>query len=402
MRLRFCSSLLALIGLVAVVSAGAADRIEDTINAQVTAGSTPVRIEADQPELKNLAERAFSVHGAFRVENGAGQTLRFAVTGPNSVQVTVQSGRGGAAAFTHNATGSSLRNALLRAADAAVTHFTRRPGFFAGRLAFVSESSGHSEIYTSDLFFTSWLQLTRDRSQSVMPRWSPDGSRILYTGYFRNGFPDIYSIDTTNNERTVFVSIKGTNTGARFSPDGQRVALVMSGEGNPEVYLASAQGRIAARVTRTDRQIEATPSWSRDGSRLVVASDGVATGKPQLYFVRAVANSELQRVPTNISGYCAEPDWSHADPDKIAFTAASGRGYQIAVHSIQAGKSEIVTRGTGDAIEPCWLSDGRHVLYTSRAAGSSRIWIVDTETKRMTALSPAQLGKSYQASFVAR
>ena len=93
------------------------------------------------------------------------------------MQVAVSSG-GGTAAFTQNATGSSLRNALLRAADAAVTHLTKKPGFFAGRLAFVSERTGTSEVYTSDLFFGEVLQLTSDRSQSVMPRWSPDGKHL--------------------------------------------------------------------------------------------------------------------------------------------------------------------------------------------------------------------------------
>jgi TolB protein len=283
-----------------------------------------------------------------------------------------------------------------------VTHLTKKPGFFAGRLAFISERTGAREVYTSDLFFGEMLQLTKDNSQSVMPRWSPDGKRIVYTGYYRNGFPDIYVIDTTTNKRDVFISIKGMNTGARFSPDGQRVAAILSGEGNPEVYLANAQGKITARLTRTERQIEATPSWSRDGSRLVVASDAVATGKPQLYLLGTTAGSTLQRLPTNISGYCAEPDWSHANPDLIAFTAATGGGYEIAVYSISSQSANFVTSGAGDAIESCWLSDGRHVLYTARQAGSSRVCIVDTETKRMTPLSPTSLGKAYQASFSAR
>jgi TolB protein len=246
------------------------------------------------------------------------------------------------------------------------------------------------------------LQLTKDNAQAVTPRWSPDGRRILYTSYFRNGFPDIYVIDTASNKRDIFVSIKGTNTGARYSPDGQRVAMILSGEGNPEVYLANAAGKITARLTRTERQIEATPSWSRDGSRLVVASDALATGKPQLYLLGTSPGSTLQRLPTNISGYCAEPDWSHANPDAIAFTAASGNGYEIAVYSIATREARIVTSGAGDAVEPCWLSDGRHIVYTARQAGSSRVCIVDTETKKMTPISPTALGKAYQANFSAR
>jgi TolB protein len=377
----------------------AADRIEGTIEKLVKVESLPIRVSADQPELERLAQQAFSAHGGFRLENSASApNIRFAVTGANAVQVTIS----GAAAFAQNVTGTSLRHALLRAADAAVLHLTRRPGFFAGQIAFVSERTGHGEVYTSDLFFGEMLQRTNDRSQVVTPRWSPDGRRIVYTSYWRNGFPDIYVLDTATNRRDVFVSIKGTNTGARFSPDGQRVAMILSGEGNPEVYLANAQGKLMARLTRTERQIEATPSWSADGTRLVVASDGLATGKPQLYLLGATANSSMDRLPTNISGYCAEPDWSHADPDLIAFTVASGGSYEVAVYSLSERKAEVVTSGSGDAIEPCWLPDGRHVLFTARSAGSSRICIVDTRSKRTTTLSPAGLGKAYQASYVRR
>lgn len=379
--------------------AGAADRYESDVTKRIAAGTTPVRIEADQAELQRLATQAFAAHGAFRLENsGSAATLRFTVSGPNAVNLAISGGS--AAGFSRTVTGTSLHNALLRAADAAVQRITGRPGFFAGKLTFVSEASGASEIYTSDLFFRNVLRLTNDRSQAVTPRWSPDGRRILYTSYYRNGYPDIYVIDTTNNRRDVFVSIRGTNNGARFSPDGSRVAMVLSGEGNPEVYLANPQGKLLARLTHTERQIEATPTWSPDGTRLVVASDALATGRPQLYLLAAQRGSSLQRLPTNISNYCAEPDWNHANPDLIAFTVASGNSYEIAIYSLSQRESRVVTSGAGDAIEPCWLNDGRHLLYTARSANSSRICILDTETRRATTLSPTDLGKAYQASFI--
>jgi TolB protein len=362
---------------------------------------TPVKVEASSQELQRLAAFAFGAHGAFRVDASAPTTLRFAVAGSNTVRLTIETGSPARAVFTQDATGSSLRNALFRAADAAVVRLAGSPGFFSGRLAFVSERTGASEIYTSDLFFGEMLQLTSDRSQSIMPRWSPDGRKILYTGYFQSGFPDIYLVDTATLQRTPFVSVKGTNTGARFSPDGSRVAMVLSGEGNPEVYVSNAQGRGIRRLTRTERNIEATPSWSPDGSRLVVTSDAMATGKPQLYLL-GVNGGSLQRIPTNISGYCAEPDWNHANPDLIAFTVATGNQFQIAVYSISKRESRILTRGPADGIEPSWTNDGRHLVYTARTASGQRIMLLDTETGRSTPLSPSNLATARQANFVLR
>jgi TolB protein len=368
-----------------------AGEITEQINAKVI----PVRIESDQAGLRRLAQSAFSAHGAFRVEAGAGAsyTLRFSVASTTSVRLTIESGTPARAIYNQTANGTSLTNALLRAADSAVSYLAKTPGFFAGRLTFISEASGRSEVYTSDLFFGEMLQLTHDGAQSITPRWSPDGRYILYTGYFRNGAPDIFKIDTVSNQRTSFVSVKGTNNGARFSPNGSQVAMILSGAGNPEVYLSDPEGRGITRLTRTDRQIEATPSWSPDGSRLVVASDALATGKPQLFLLSRSGGS-LRRIPTNISGYCAEPDWNHANPDLVAFTAATGGTFQIAVYSFATGESRFVSRGPGDGVEPCWLSDGRHLLYTSRSSGVQRVFILDTETGRATPLSPTSLGRA--------
>lgn len=397
--------------LICLAAVAAVANFSPFIHAQVREGGEitaradvrviPVRIQAGTSELQRLAAIAFSAHGAFRVEAGssATYTLRFDVTGQNAVGVTISSGTPARTVHKGNASGRSLRNALLRAADAAVLYLTKAPGFFAGRLTFVSQRSGFSEVYTSDLFFSEVLQLTNDRSQAVMPRWSPDGRRILYTGYFQSGFPDIYVIDTVSLQRNVFVSVKGTNTGARFSPDGSRVAMILSGEGNPELYVSNAQGRSIRRMTRTERQIEATPSWSPDGNRLVVASDALATGKPQLFLIGAAGGS-MQRVPTNISGYCAEPDWNHADRDQVAFTVASGNGFQIATYSFSRREAKVVSRAPRDGIEPCWTNDGRHLLFTVRSASSQRVYLLDTVTGRSTALSPTSLGKAYQAHFV--
>ncbi len=370
-----------------------------TINATGGAAVTPVRIAADTPELERLAATAFGAHGAFSVSGSASTTIRFAVAGPASVRVAVEQGKPARPVLTQDVGGSSLRNALFRAADAAVAAITRKPGFFAGRITFVSERTGTSEVYTSDVFFGEAVQMTNDRAQCITPRWAPDGRRILYTSYFHGGMPDIYLIDTGTKQRTSFVSVKGTNTGARFSPDGSQVAMILSPKGNGDVYVSNAQGRNIRALVKTTDQIEATPSWAPDSSRIVVASDGRATGHPQLYLL-SLSGGGMQRVPTNVSGYCAEPDWCHADRNLIAFTAASGSGYEIAVFNFANNSAAVLTSVSGDGVEPTWTNDGRHLLFTQRSAGVQRICVLDTQTKRVTQISPTTYGKAYQASFI--
>lgn len=359
--------------------------------------TVPIRVSANVPELNQLALQAFNAHGRYRLAaSGFAYDIRFAQVTANQVRVDITRGSGGGAVHSETVTGTDQRNALLRAADVAVerTNGVGLRGFFASKLAFIGERTGRKEVYTSDLFFGDVKQLTRDNAQALTPRWSPDGSRIVYTSYFRSGFPDIFQIDLKTYQRSTFVSFKGTNSGARFSPDGRQVAMVLSGEGNAEIYVGNAQGKQIRRMTRTDA-VEASPSFSPDGTRLVFTSD--AAGGPQLYLM-SVAGGGMQRIPTNISGYCAEPDWNRVDPNKIAFTIRIGRGYQVAVYDFAKRASAQASRAPFDGIEPSWLPDGRHLVYTARDRNTSRLCILDTETGKSTPLSPTNFGPTLQGS----
>jgi len=144
---------------------------------------------------------------------------------------------------------------------------------------------------------------------------------------------------------------------------------------------------------------EASPCFSPDGSRIVFTSD--AAGGPQLYIIPANGGT-MQRVATNISGYCAEPDWSRANPNKIAFTTRIGRGYQIAVHDFSKGKSAQVSNARFDGVEPSWLPDGRHLVYTARDQRTSVLCILDTESGASVPISPASFGPAFQANVWAK
>ncbi|MCU0793652.1 MAG: biopolymer transporter Tol [Opitutaceae bacterium] len=358
--------------------------------------NTPVLVTGATPELNTLANQAFAAHGAFR-RQAQGYTFKvnFAQVGANQVQVTVARGQG-TPVLNQVVSGNSSRNALLRAADLAVRTMTGKPGFFASRLAFIGERTGKPEVYVGDLFLGEVRQITNDRALAITPRWAPDGQRLLYTSFFRTGFTEIFQLDLGSLQRSTFVSFKGTNSGARFSPNGQNVAMVLTGEGNPEIYVSNGQGRQVTRKTRTTA-VEASPCFSPDGSQIIFTSD--AAGGPQLYIMPA-AGGQARRLPTRISGYCAEPDWSKADPTKIAFTVRSGRGFQIAVHDMSSGVAKVVSKQPADAIEPSWLADGRHLVFTSRSAGASSLWILDTENGKATQLSSSGAGKVSQASVL--
>ena len=361
-------------------------------------GKLPINVDSSDPNVSNLARRAFALHGGIVVTKkpvDASFLVKIEPTGDSSALLTLGSGQPYAEQLRRTVSGRDLQNAVLRACDLVVEATLQSKGFFAGRLAFVCKKSGVSELYTSDLLFTRISPLTADRALITGPKWSPDGRSLLYTTYFKSGFPDIYRIDVDSRRKTPIATFKGLNSGAAFSPDGRQIAMSLSGTGNSEIYVSDSLGKNIRRLT-TNKSLETSPSWSPDGRRLVYTSD--APGKPQLYEISS-SGGPARRIPTNISSYCSEPVWNPVDENLIAFTAAVRGGFQIALYDAKKRSSEILTVGA-TSLEPTWLRDGRHLVFTQRNGSIIRLMLLDTVTKEVSALHAPSFGEASMASYV--
>jgi TolB protein len=360
-----------------------------------TVDKRSVRITGSPAVLVNQASRLVDLHGGLE-RSGEEADFILEFTGGEGPRVGLEILSGGRTLWESEYTGSTRLKALYAAADEAVLKILGLPGWFGSELAFISDRSGHAEVYTADILFETVRQLTQDRSQCLSPDLSPDLRSLLYTSYHRTGFPDIYRIDLRTGQRTVFAGFKGTNTGATYSPDGRQVAMILSGSGNSEVFVSNAEGSQLRRLTRS-ASLEADPTWSPDGRRLAFTSDRL--GGPQIYVMDAQGRS-VSRVRTDISRNCSEPDWNPRDSSQIAFTAAVAGEFETAVYSFSEGRSRIVTRGAGDAVHPVWLRDGRHLVYTERTPRHNRLMVLDTVTGSISRLSPANLNDSREASVI--
>lgn len=369
----------------------------DDISQKVNKKQKAIALKSSNASWAALAKMAFSTHGGYRIADGEHPnfTFNFEPAGANTCNLAISSGRPAKVLFERSVTGSSEREALLKACDLAVQKTIGLPGYFAGKLVFVSDRTGNREIWTSDLFFKGARQQTSDKSKSVSPHWSPNGKDILYTGYYKTGFPDLYLLDLSSRNRTVFASYKGTNTGGVFSPNGSRVAMILSPKGHPELYVAGADGKRPKALTK-GKAVEASPAWSPDGSKIVYTSDQL--GGPQLFLINA-NGGRPKHLSTRLSGYVDEPDWNPRDANKILFTASTRSGYQIGQLDLGSGSADWLTK-TGDNSEATWLNDGRHIVYVQRQGRWSGLRILDTVSGKDRALHSASFGNAYQPDFI--
>jgi len=361
-------------------------------------GRLAIAVDSTDAALAKLARRAFALHGGYTVTTAAKSAYTFQIerASGSSVTLTIGSGQPVQEQLRRVVPGRNLQNATLRACDLAVEATLHTKGFFAGKLAFIGKQRGVSEVYTSDLLFNRVRPLTADRALVTGPSWSLDGTKLLYTTYYKTGFPDIYMIDLLSGRKIPVATYKGTNSGGEYSPNGQSVAMSLSSAGNAEIFVAASIDSKPRRLT-INKSLETSPTWSPDGRRLAFTSD--ARGKPQIYEMSA-NGGPMRRIPTNVSSYCSEPTWNPIKENLIAFTAAVSGGFQIALYDFKTRSSQILTTVSQSAVEPTWMNDGRHLVFTQRQNGRMRLMLLDTETKKVSSLHVPDFGDASSASFV--
>lgn len=258
-----------------------------------------------------------------------------------------------------------------------VKYFTGDEGFFGSQITFVArKNSGKkkgSSIMVMDFDGHGAYGVTKNDSVNILPAFSKNGGVIGFTSYMR-GTGDLYTVGVGGGRPKRIAKYDGMNTGASFSPDGSKVAVTLSKDGNPEIYVLSAKdGSVVKRLT-SNRYIDTSPAWSHDGKEIAFVSN--REGSPQI-FVMGVDGSNVKRV-SSTGNFNQTPSWNPAKGARqLAYTIrddSSGRA-DVVTLDLATGKTVRVTQGQGDNEEPTWAPNGRVLAWSSVRSGGSGIYV---------------------------
>ena len=134
----------------------------------------------------------------------------------------------------------------------------------------------------------------QSREPILSASWAPDGERIAYVSFERDSRPAIYVHNLKTRTRQQVTNFEGLNGAPSFSPDGKKLAMVLSKDGNPEIYVLDLESkpRKLRRLTR-HYGIDTEPSWSADGKSIIFTSN--RGGQPQIYAMR-LNDLEIERL----------------------------------------------------------------------------------------------------------
>jgi TolB protein len=254
------------------------------------------------------------------------------------------------------------------------------------KIYFVSDRTGHKEIWVMDHDGANQRQITRFGSITTMPSVSPDGRRVAFTTY-ADGSPRIKLYSAETGRYVPFRNLNAPiNAQASFTPDGQKMLFCSSVDGYMQIYSANPDGTSPRRISNR-RAIEAEPKVNpKNGSDLVFVSG--RGGLQQIYRMN-MDGADAERLTTG-EGEASNPAWS-PNGQFIAFAWTRGfapGNWNVFIMDVATRETVQLTHGEGRNENPTWAPDGRHLVFSSNRNGKrSQIYTMLANGTEVTPLT---------------
>jgi TolB protein len=252
------------------------------------------------------------------------------------------------------------------------------------KIYFVSNRTGHKEIWSMDPDGSNQKRITSYNSISIMPAVSPDGTKIAFTSYVR-GNPAIFIFSVDTGRRLPFYNqVASMNATPDFTPDGKRILFASTASGWAQIYLANVDGSNLRRISHR-QAIEVEPKVNpKTGTDIVFVS---GPGNQQIYRMN-IDGANVERL-TSGEGQASNPSW-HPDGQVIAFAWTRGYApgnFNLFLMDVATRTYTQLTQGAGRNENPTWAPDGRHLAFMSTRTGAPQIWTMlanGTQLRQLT------------------
>jgi Tol biopolymer transport system component len=303
-------------------------------------------------------------------------------------------------------------------------------------VAFTSKRDGTPRIWVKHLATGGEAALTAGPDD--YPRFSPDGSAILYQHREGNSFA-IYRASVVGGEPR---KVLADASHADWSPDGKSIGFLRwsneNGITSSIIGVAAADGTGQREISRVANHQLVQPRWSPDGSTIAAAELGIA-GAPRSYWLADARSGAVRALPSlTTNGFLSAPAWTASSREIIYSQAESvvgnvtsssarimrqdvrsgkgatllwipsnaltvdilGRGQlvfdaspvrenlrELALGGSATGEGRWLTQGNASDRQPCYSPDGEWIVFSSNRSGNLDLWEVSRKTgavKRVT------------------
>lgn len=298
----------------------------------------------------------------------------------------------------------------------------------SSKIVFASDRDGSMQIYLMNPDGSAQTRLTYSGANDDYPRWSPNGTKILFQSdrdHPDTGYMDVYVMNSDGSGGTRLTSDANDDGMAMWAPGGTKIVFQSMRNGvNYQIYLMDADGSNQVNLTNTSSS-DGEPSCSPDGSKIVFASDRDHAGFDSVYVMNSDGTNQ-QRI-TFGSGNVEDmqPIWSQ-DGSRIAFVSTRDStvetwqetddddnvinktrlniNKEVYVMNADGSGQTRLTNELGNDDSPSWSPDGSKIIFRSDrerdgSDPSSQVWAMNSDGTGQTDLSPTNDG-DYSANWV--
>ncbi len=334
---------------------------------QRVAGGKPLNLTADSPA--DDGQPAFS---------------------PDGQQIAFQSEREGGGIFLMGATGESVRRLTAFGFNPAWSPDGREIAVATEQAFDPRMRSALSQIFRIDV--ATGAQRPLEVEDGVQPAWSPHGLRIAFWGVAQPGNRRaIWTVPAHGGPPVTVVDDAFYNWSPTWSPDGRFLYFASNRSGSMNLWrvaIAERSGRVSGtpQPVTTSSEWSALPSLSRDGQRLIYATDS--------------SRSFVELVPF-------DPETAQVDgPPALAYQGArailscdvSPDGTWLALWTSfpaedlllirpDGGEPRSLTNDLARDRTPYWSPDGSRILFASNRSGKYEAWTIRPDGSGLTQIT---------------